>query len=209
MHKSQALARQVYPKYKENWLLSLKFNPIYWITLSILSGTFGYIIQSFNNKSLRDLLELTGFSIISGPRQYFEYFWAHYIILKIFSSYLIYSKTSSFLCMKDKSIKDLALSILFFIEYRVIKYIYLTYSFKLSGHCLILIIGSSVIDSEGILSDKYLEKDSIQLLTKFLLFLNYYFFIWTSTVYHSLPESLSGTVLGLLTLLIINKLLSR
>ena len=209
MHISSALERQVSLKTKDNWLISLRFEPIYWIFLCVLGGILGNVLQTFYDKSLKEVLESTGFSIISGPRQYFEYFWAHYLILKIFSSYLIYLKTSSFLYIKDKSIKDLALTVLFFIQYRVIKYIYLTYNFKLSGHCLILIIGSSVIDSEGILSDKYLEKDSIQLLTKFLLFLNYYFFIWTSIVYHSLPESLSGTILGLLTLFIINKILSR
>jgi hypothetical protein len=176
--------------------------------LSILGGTVGYIIESVNDKSLRNLLHSTGLSSITGPRVYFEYFWALYLILKIFSSYLIYSKTRTFLSIKAKSIQDLTLIVLFFMEYEVIKYIQLLYDFKPSGHCLILTIGSFLIHLEGRLSAKHLKENSIRLLTKFLLALHYYFFICTCIVYHSLPESLSGTVLGLLTLFLVNKLLS-
>ena len=224
MYKANALARQKPPEPKVNWLDLLRFEPIYWIILSILGGTLGYIVQSFNDKSLRDLLESTGLSVITGPRMYFDYFWALYFILKIFSSYLIYSKSDTFrssksksskskssksTSLKSKSIEDLALIILFFIEYQAVKYISLTYNFKLSGHCLILTIGSSLLHSEGRLSAKHLKQHSIQPLTKSLLLLNYYFFTWTCAVYHSLPESLSGTLLGLLTLLLIRKLLPR
>jgi hypothetical protein len=209
MHKSNALARQVHGEQKVSWSQKVRFDYSWWIGFCLFGSALGWALQMFFEKSLRSVLEENKVAVLTGPRIYFEYFWVYYFVLKIFSSYLIYSKNFSLLSLKDKAIQDLELCVSFFIEYRIVKYLFLTYDFKISGHCLILILGSYAIDTEGDLSCRLLENSSLKPLCKSLLILHYYFLTCTCAIYHSLLESFSGIILALTTIHLIKSLLSR
>lgn len=210
MHKSGALGRQLYPPPKSpSPLLRLNHDAFTWFTLCLLSSFFGYLYEQYFLESPLSFIKSSNLNQLTGPSLYFEYFWLYYFLFKSLSSYLIYNKYHSFLLTKDKTLKDLAIIVAFFIEYRIIKYIFLHYQFKVSGHCLLLVLGSFVIDTEGMLSLKLIETKGVVYISKIILGFHYYFGSWTAFGYHTVFESVAGLVVGFLTIVAINKVLSR
>lgn len=210
MHKSGALGRQIYPPLKSpSPLLKLKHDPLIWLAISLLSSFFGYIFEFYFQEPPIKFLKSSNLSELTGPSLYFEYFWLYYFLFKVLSSYLIYHKYHSVLLFKDKTLKDLAIIVAFFIEHRIFKYVYLNYAFRPSGHFLILTLGSFVLDTEGMMSLKVIENKGVCYLSKVALALHYYFGFWTGFAFHTCMEAITALVVGFLTIVIINKVLSR
>jgi hypothetical protein len=203
MNKSHAFFKQVCPE-KEVFVRNKYLNLLYvvWLGVVVLGSFIGWSVEMTSAKSAKALVSEIG--LVTEYKPYTNYFWVIIWCFKFLSMVQVFFQTPDWALYKRSIPGYVLLTLMFFIIYEIMTYINLALQvIRISGHGLILSMGSFFVYMETEINYSYTLSNALRSVGYPLILFNFYTMFWAALAYHTLAESLIGSGLGLFTSYII------
>lgn len=202
MERSQAINKQLgltKPTYA-NPPNFYKFT-ISWMLVITLGSLCGSAIYYWFSMKPKDFIDKHGYRYLTGPSLYVQFCFMWAWVYKVISMSQILIQKLPWEIYKNTIIRDLALTVVFFIEYVIFeKLSELTGHYvELSGHSLVLVLVSSMVLIEGKSNLHLTCREEIMWIGWGIIGVNYYIVFWTSLAFHTYSHMVLGVGLGLAT----------
>lgn len=135
---------------------------------------------------------------MTGPRVYFDYFWAYFGMFKCMSCCFSYSFGKFGSKYWAHALVDLVIILAFFGLHEISYLLQSETGFKVSGHCLILSVSLQLLNKESYFSVKSTNLHFIHYFSTIFISIHYFFLFWTCLAYHTFLEALIGSLTGFL-----------
>ncbi|CAG9327869.1 unnamed protein product [Blepharisma stoltei] len=180
---------------------SIIWNTFFIFFTIITTGSFlGFLVDIYY-MSPKILMKELDMNNLTGPKWYMQNCLAFAWIFKILSVTNLMLNKSELSREFFPIIKDIGVTIAFWLEYYISLRLFSLsdYTYKLSGHTLILTSVTCMILVEAQRNFLITGNIKVKRIGKLMMLLNSYILFWTSFAYHSYIELLSALMTGIFT----------
>lgn len=136
-------------------------------------------------------------ALVTNNGVYYEALWMWVWILKAVDAVSIYRERVNWQLYRPSFVKDMGVTLIFFIVYFTKEYVNYLTTFRLSGHFLICCLTTAAITNESFNCKRYNGPKWLPSVVIGMRCYHYFSLCFTSFIYHSLIECISGVICGL------------